>query len=182
LVDETVELLRARDSAHQLKFRDIGAEPLPHVNSAFVAKRHETADPALALSDAIVAEWQWAELIILGSPMHNLSISSGLKAYLDHLMRAEVTVKVVVDENAPMGYEYAGLLTGRRALCLLSRGGRYTHPEAARNDFQKPYLARILTALGVRSDFVAAEGPAPADYARTMEQARAHLRTHPWLN
>lgn len=181
LVDEVAEHVRATGD-HIFKFRDLGRNPLDHVNAAFVQHRHDVDDPALRLSDEIIDEWRWADLVILGAPMHNLSVSSILKAYIDHLLRADASVKVIPDPAHPLGYRMEGLLGGTRVFVVLSRGGHYGSPEGRKWDFQKPYLEAILGYTGVELDFVALEGPTPEDYARTAAAARETIRTHTWLN
>lgn len=137
--------------------RDIGRKPVPHVDeqwisAAFSSEEARTTDQsaALEISDALVAELRDATTIVIGCPMHNLSVPSTLKAYIDQVVRMGVTTKLVPDSpQSP----YVGLLGNKPTYLMLVRGGcGYESGDAyAPMNFQEPYLRAVLGMLGIQS-------------------------------
>lgn len=146
--------------------RDVGAEPLPHLTAATVGAiravaASEPEKAALALSDALVAELQAADLILIASPMYNFGIGSTLKAWFDHVLRAGATFRY-----GEAGLE--GLVKGKKAIVIESRGGLYSEGAAAGMDGQEPHLRTMLGFIGITDvAFVRAEklafGPEAAE-------------------
>ncbi len=101
--------------------RDLAADPLPHLDaetiSAFAAPAGErTPEQAglVARSDALVAEIQAADVLVVGLPMYNLGVPTTFKAWIDQIARAGVTFRYTES-----GAE--GLLTGKKAYVLPCR-------------------------------------------------------------
>jgi len=96
--------------------RDVGAQPPPHLNDsaieAYFARTQltEQQKTAVALSDELVDEFLSADIIVIGAPMHNFGVTSGLKAYVDHIVRAGRTFMF-----SPAGP--IGLATGKSYTC-----------------------------------------------------------------
>src|ERR1700742_4054948 len=98
LVSRFVESVRQHNPAAHVVLRDVGTNPVPHLTAETVAAiKGEPATPAeLAareLSDSLVEELQQADLIVIASPMYNFGMSSTLKAWFDHVLRAGVTFR-----------------------------------------------------------------------------------------
>lgn len=88
----------------------------------------------------------------LGPPLYNFTITSSLKAWLDHLTRAYITFRYT-----PAGPE--GLIKGEKVYITLSSGGSYSEGPMQPYDFATPYLRWMLGFLGMRDVTVArAEG------------------------
>ena len=93
-----------------------------------------------------------ADVLVIGAPMYNLSVSSALKAWIDHVARAGVTFRY--SENGPVG-----LLADKTAYVFTARGGVYSHGPAKAMDFQETYLRTVLGFIGIADvTFVHAEG------------------------
>ena len=97
---------------------------MPHLTAdAVVGIRgvpaNEAQRAAQALSDELIAELQAADIIVIAAPMYNFGIPSTLKAWFDHVLRAGVTFRY--SEAGP-----EGLLKGKRAIVIESRGGLYS--------------------------------------------------------
>jgi FMN-dependent NADH-azoreductase len=162
------DAVRAADPAAQIIRRDVGAEPLPHLTADTVAAiKGEPASEAehatRALSDALIAELQAADIIVIASPMYNFGMSSTLKAWFDHVARAGVTFRYTAE-----GPE--GLLKGKQAVVIESRGGLYSSGPAAPLDGQETHLRNLLGFIGIADPtFVRAEklgyGPEAAEAA-----------------
>ena len=142
-----VDSVREANPAARITLRDVGARPLPHLtNETVAAIKGEPATPAeleaRALSDALVAELQQADVILIASPMYNFGISSTLKSWFDHVARAGVTFRYT--ESGP-----EGLLKGKRTVVILSRAGFYSGGPGAVMDGQEPYLRAMLGFIGL---------------------------------
>jgi FMN-dependent NADH-azoreductase len=165
----------------QVTIRDVGAEPLPHLTAETVgairgAAETEAEKQTQALSDQLVGELQAADLIVIGSPMYNFGMSSTLKAWFDHVLRAGITFRYT--EAGP-----EGLLTGKKVIVIQSRAGLYSEGPAAGMDGQEPHLRTLLGFVGITDvSFVRAEklafGPdaaqaAIAEAGETLERLAA---------
>lgn len=163
-----VDRLREADPALHLVLRDVGADPLPHLTADTVAAiKGEPATEAelvaRALSDSLVAELDAADILVIASPMYNFGMSSTLKAWFDHVLRAGLTFRYT-----PSGPE--GLMTGKRAVVIESRAGFYSAGAAAAMDGQEPHIRILLGFMGIDDvTFVRAEklafGPEAAETA-----------------
>lgn len=156
LANGIVERLRAADSNASVTVRDLAANPHPSLDEAalqalFTDPAQRTAEQAarVALDDALIAEIQTADVVVLGVPMYNFGISTQLKNWIDAISRARVTFRYT--ETGPQG-----LLTGKKVYVALTRGGRYRDTPA---DSQVPYLRTVLAFLGMTDvQFFYAEG------------------------
>jgi FMN-dependent NADH-azoreductase len=168
--------LQARYPGSEIVVRDLGLNPTPHVGMDFISGMHtapaqRTPDQArsMALSDALIDELFAADTIVIASPMHNLGVSSRLKAWIDHISRAGRTF--AYGANGPQG-----LLKNKHAIVVLASGGVYSHGPMKALDFAEPYLRTALGFLGVTDvDVVRVEGVAMS--AIGPEQALAAART-----
>jgi len=165
LAADYVAAWRAAHPDGAVRTEDLAADLPPHVDEEFIAAIFTPADARsaeqtalLARSDGYIDNLNWADTIVIALPMHNFSIPSALKAYIDHICRVGVTFRY--GENGP-----EGLLGGRQAVILAARGGRYTgdSPAAVMNH-QDTYLKTVLGFLGItESRTVTAEGVAAGD-------------------
>jgi FMN-dependent NADH-azoreductase len=156
--------------------RDLAASPLPHVTADLVTglatepdRRTPAQAAAVALSDTLIAEAEAADVIVIGAPMYNFSIPSTLKAWVDHVVRVQRTVRYT-----PEG-QVEGLLTGKRVFVVASRGGIYSEGPRQAFDFQEPYLRTILGFVGLTDmTFIRVEGLGMGPEAASEGLARAH--------
>jgi len=129
--------------------RDLVQNPPPHLGQVLLAAMSSAPDhrtqeqsDALALSDSLVDELSAADILVIAAPMHNFGVPSTLKAWIDHVARAGRTFRY-----GPGGPQ--GLLLGKRAILVLSRGGVYSEGPAKALDFQEPYLRAVLRLLAI---------------------------------
>jgi FMN-dependent NADH-azoreductase len=166
-----VERLRALHPGAKVTVRDLGRDPLPLLDAAAVAALFTSADERtpeqaarVAQSDAIVAELQAADALVLGTPMYNLGIPVQLKSWIDAVSRAGVTFRYTAT-----GPE--GLVKGKKVYVALSRGGRYRDTAL---DTQTPYLKVLLGFLGMTEvQFIYGEGFAMG--AESVRQTEADV-------
>lgn len=156
LADCIAARLLARDPAANLKLRDLAVNPHPVLDDdalgalfAPAGQRTPAQAARVALDDALIAELQAADVVVLGVPMYNFGVPAQLKNWIDAIARSGVTFRYT--EQGP-----AGLLKGKTAYVALARGGRYRDTLA---DSQVPYLKTVLGFLGIADvRFVYAEG------------------------
>jgi len=156
-----VNELRARHPRVNVVVRDLAESSPPHVGRAFVSAlqaQPEELTPAqveaLACSDLLINEVVEADVIVLAVPVHNFSIPSTLKAWIDHIVRAGRTFSYT--SNGPKG-----LVAGKRAIVVLASGGVFSHGPAKPLDFHEPYLRAVLGFIGITNvDVVRVEGMA----------------------
>ena len=149
VAQSVVNDLKAREPEAKVVVRDLAANPPPHVGLPFITgmyapPEHRTPEQAqaIALSDALINELFAADTILIAVPMHNFTLPSTLKAWIDHVARAGRTFNY--GAHGP-----EGLLKGKRAILVLARGGVYSSGPTKPLDFQEPYLHAILGFLGI---------------------------------
>jgi FMN-dependent NADH-azoreductase len=179
IAHQLVDELKSRDPAARLVVRDLARNPLPHVGVDFVdaiglapEQRSPAQQRAIAVSDELVDEVLGADVLVLAAPMHNFSLPSGLKAWIDHVARAGRTFKYT--EQGPRG-----LLTGKKAVVVVARGGVYSDGPMKAYDFQEAYLRTVLGFLGITDvEFVRVEGLAMGPDAAKGAVESARQRAH----
>ncbi len=152
--------------------RDLGAEPVPHLDAArflsFLAKPEERSAEqraVVAYSDALIEELRQADEIVIGLPMYNFGVPSTLKAWFDHIARAGVTFRYTAT-----GPE--GLLTGKKVTIFAARGGLYA---GTPKDSQTTYVRDFLAFIGITDvEFVYAEGLNMGDESKAAALTAAH--------
>lgn len=176
LVGEALTALLAANPGATVTRHDLGVTPVPHVTAENLAGlRGEPVTAAekatRALSDSLVAELKAADIILVGAPMYNFGVSTVLRSWFDHVLRAGLTF--TYSEAGPKG-----LLEGKRAIVIEARGGLYSEGPAKAIDFQEPYLRQLFGFIGITDvTFVHAEkiGYGPDARAAAIDGAKAAL-------
>jgi FMN-dependent NADH-azoreductase len=176
LVADAVSKLIAAHPAAKVIHRDLDANPVPHLTAQNLAGVRGIAKTAVEfaarkLSDELIAELRDAETIVIGAPMYNFSVSTLLRSWFDHVLRAGQTFSY--SETGPQG-----LLVGKKVIVIESRGGLYTEGPAAAIDFQEPYLRHLLGFVGITNvEFVHAEklGYGPEAKEAALKSAKARI-------
>ena len=144
LVDTYVETRQAGGGVDVVT-RDVSAG-LPFLDASWVNanftpedERTDEQRDTLALSDALIAELEAADEIVIGLPIYNFGVPSTLKAWIDLVARARKTFRYT--EVGPVG-----LLTGKRATILVASGGTEV---GSAIDFATPYLRHVLGFIGI---------------------------------
>ncbi|HEY3991134.1 MAG TPA: NAD(P)H-dependent oxidoreductase [Acidobacteriaceae bacterium] len=150
LAREFVSSWKTANPNGTILYRDLAALPPAPVSQAWV---HAAFTPAesrssdqkalLTPSDELIQELEAADEIVIGVPMHNFSIPSSLKLWIDQIVRGGRTFTYGADGAQ-------GLMTGKKATLLIASGGVYTpgSPAAAMN-FIDPYLRAVLGFIGI---------------------------------
>jgi FMN-dependent NADH-azoreductase len=165
--------------------RDLTSLDLPSVGGSWVTAAYtpeQARSPEqvklLSVSEGLIAELHQADEYVFGVPMHNFSIPSTLKLWIDQVVRVGKTFSY--STSGP-----AGLLTGKKATLLIASGGAYEQgtPQATCN-FVTPYLRTVLGFIGITDvNIIAAESTAQlmggkvdpqAFLAPVLEKVKAH--------
>jgi FMN-dependent NADH-azoreductase len=178
LVEYTVDRLLQESPRSRIVRRDLGAHPVPHLdvdtlNGVRGTPATGAEQAARQLSDELIAELRAADTLVIGAPMYNFGVTTSLRAWFDHVLRAGETFSY--SSAGPRG-----LLAGKRVIVIESRGGLYSEGPAAAIDFQEPYLRHLLGFIGLTDvTFVHAEkiGYGPEARAAALLQARSHIDT-----
>ena len=138
------------------------------VGAAYTPEAARTAEQSMALrvSDELIAELQQADEYVFGVAMHNFSIPSSLKLWIDQIVRAGKTFAYGADGPK-------GLLTGKKATVLLASGGVYSPGTSlAALDFVTPYLRTVMGFIGITDvTVIAAEGTSQLNSGKVIAQA-----------
>lgn len=164
--------------------RDLSSAPAKPIDQAWIGAIYtpvEALTPEqqelLVTSDTLIEELEQADEIVIGVAMHNFSIPSVLKLWIDQVVRRGKTFAY-----GASGAE--GLLKGKKATVLIASGGIYEAgtPAGAMN-FVEPYVRAILGFIGISNvKFVTAAGAAQVMMGAvnresflkpTLEQVRA---------
>ncbi len=175
LANQVVSRLRATHPAAVVTVRDLSLTPHPALDDAALtalftpaAERSPEQAARVALDDALIAELQAHDTVVLGVPMYNFGVPAQLKNWIDAVARNGVTFRYT--EQGP-----EGLLEGKNVYVAFARGGRYRDTPA---DSQTPYLRTVLGFLGLTDvHFIYAEGlnMGPETAERGFATAQADL-------
>jgi FMN-dependent NADH-azoreductase len=170
-----------RNPSSTIITRDLATTNIPPVDAAWVAAAY-TAESArtaeqkelLKLSDLLIEELVATDEYVFGVPMHNFSIPSTLKLWIDQISRVGKTFSYV--DGKP-----AGLLTGKKATVILASGGVYGKgTEMESLNHVEPYLRSVLGFLGLPNPtFLVAGGTAALRYGQLDRNAflQPHLES-----
>ena len=175
LANNVAARLQAANPSATLTVRDLAVTPHPILDEAalgalFTPAEQRTPEQAAraALDEALIAELQAHDTLVLGVPMYNFGVPVQLKSWIDAIAKAGVTFTYT--ETGPVG-----LLKGKTVYVALARGGMYRDTAA---DSQTPYLKAVLGFLGMTDvRFIYAEGlnMGPEAAAKGFAQAEADL-------
>ncbi|POA18668.1 FMN-dependent NADH-azoreductase [Pseudomonas sp. FW300-N1A1] len=175
---------QAQHPQAQLTRREVGRALIPPVSEAFIAAAFHPEPEArslsmqadLALSDQLVAELLEHDGLVISTPMHNFSVPSGLKAWIDQIVRLGLTFNHSLDNGIA---QYEPLVKGKKALIVTSRGGFGFGPggENEAMNHADPLLRTALGFIGIDEvTVVAAEGEESAERTFAVSSAEAEQR------
>ena len=175
VANSVVAGLQAKNPSAQITLRDLAANPVTVLDEAALGalftpaeQRNAAQNAVVAEYDALIAELQAHDVIVLGVPMYNVGVPVQLKSWIDAVARAGLTFRYTAT-----GPE--GLLKGKTVYVALARGGLYRDTA---NDSQVPYLKSVLGFLGLTDvRFIYAEGlnMGPEAAAKGFAQAQIDL-------
>jgi FMN-dependent NADH-azoreductase len=148
LAQKIIGYLVKNNPAATLAERVLGGGALPHIDANYALGQHSaTAEVfqqgSVSRSEELIQELEGADVVVIGTPMHNLSVPSALKAWIDHVVRARRTFNVGAAGKV-------GTLRDRPVLVAVASGGRFSGEHARQPDFLTPYLKTILGTIGLK--------------------------------
>lgn len=176
LSQQILEGLTKRTGERGLELTDIDLNDLPHVDHGYAAALASPVEPdpvhpgsALHRSDALIRQLDAADVLLIATPMHNYTVPSALKVWIDHIVRIRVTFI-----GTPQGKQ--GILRDRPVHVAIASGGLISGENARQPDFLRPYLTAALGTVGLHDlHYFVVEGTARGDAA--LEAAREQART-----
>jgi FMN-dependent NADH-azoreductase len=165
LANKIISLLLKREPAAEIVLRSIGGG-LPSIDAGYATALGESqpstaelsGEGSFSLSEELIRELESASYLVIGTPMHNFTVPSTLKGWLDHIVRVRRTFRFAREGKIPS-------LADRPVFVAVSSGGWLSGPHAHQPDFLTPYLKAILATIGLRDlTFFSIEGTgAPVD-------------------
>lgn len=159
--------------------RDLNATTISPINAEWVRAVYTPEEARipqqkelLELSDTLIAELNRADEYVIGVPMHNFSVPSVLKLWIDQISRAGKTFSYA--DGKPKG-----LIVGKKATFIIATGGVYdAQTQMASFNFVEPYLRSVFGFLGVTdATFLTAGGTAALNYGQDRDAFLApHLQ------
>jgi FMN-dependent NADH-azoreductase len=148
LTRKAAEAWRGAVPGAAIRYRDLGKEAPQHLSPAYFAigatpEEKRSADQAseLKLSDALIEEFLAADALIIGAPLYNFTIPSGLKAWIDRVAVAGKTFRYTPEGPIGLGGD-------KKVVIVATSGGKYADSPV---DFAHVgHLKTVLNFLGVK--------------------------------
>lgn len=188
LVEAFLQAWQSEQKGGEVLRREVGRMAMPHVTESWIAaafhpqheERSELMKADLAFSDRLVDELFAADRLVIAAPMYNFSVPSGVKAWIDQVVRIGRTF--AFNPDAPQD-QYEPLVLGKKALIVTTRGDRGYGPggENAHLNHADVYLRDVLGLIGITDITVVAVendefgGMAFEDSFKSAERALADL-------
>jgi FMN-dependent NADH-azoreductase len=178
LAQEIVRHLMQTEPAATVLERHIGDVTLLAIDEEYAQSQQASADVSSAgtasRSEVLIRELESADVVVIGTPMHNFTVPAALKLWIDHVVRVRRTFDVSTSGKV-------GLLRDRPVLVGVSSGGRFSGQGTRQPDFLTPYLRAILGTIGLHDvTFFSVEGMAfgPAAVAEARAKSGRALQEH----
>lgn len=152
---EFVEQWKQANPTDTVTHRDIGRNPVPHVDepwiaAAFTPPEQRTPElwEAIRISDQLVDEFLAADIYVIGVPMYNFSVPSAFKAYIDQIVR---TGRTVAFEPNDAANAFKPLVLGKKMFIIEARGDSGFQPGGRYETMNHldPYLVTIFGFMGI---------------------------------
>ena len=141
-------------------------------NSAWREAERTTEEPRTtdqrarrAQSEALVAELQAADDIVIATPMYNFSVPAALKACIDLICRDKITFAYENDVSR-------GLLSNKQATVIITSGGTVSGNNV---DYATGYIRHILEFIGVNDVTIIDVTGLSKNRSQVIEYARKQI-------
>ena len=178
LTAQIVASWRAAHPATEVSYLDLAVDTPSHLSAGSLGFRmpagaapfSDAQQRENAISEALVAQFLAADVVVIGAPLYNFAIPTQLKSWIDRI--AQVGRTFTYTDKGPVG-----LAGGKTVIVASARGGVYSTSDAGNAmEHQESYLKTILGFMGVTDvRFVRAEGLAMGEAAKTAALAAAEL-------
>lgn len=157
----------------KVTYRDLGTTPPAHLSEkTFLALINGNpidaeAEQEVAAIHHSIDELRRCDVLVIGAPMFNHSVTSQLKAWIDQVCQARLTFKLT-------SARAIGLLTDKPAFIVSTRGGIYADAAHKALDHQEPYLESTLRLMGIDNiHILRAEGVDKTNPGRQRSEQQA---------
>jgi FMN-dependent NADH-azoreductase len=177
LAQKIIGFLLNSEPGTTLLSRVVSGDAIPHVDAnyatvlgaALVPSAEISQEGSISYSEVLIRELESADYVVIGTPMHNFTVPSALKAWIDHIVRIRRTFNMTSEGKV-------GTLHDRPVYVAVSSGGNYSGEHAHQPDFLTPYLKAILATIGLRDlTFFSVEGAAFGPDALAAARNKADL-------
>lgn len=171
-----IGLLLAGNPSATVIDRVVGDGAVLPVDAQYATSQQSSADVtqegSIARSDELIRELESADVLVIGTPMHNFTIPSTLKVWIDHVARVRRTFNVGANGKS-------SLLQDRPVFIAVSSGGRFTGETPRQPDFLTPYLKAVLGMIGLHDlTFFSVEGTAMGPEAVAQARSKTEQALH----
>lgn len=172
LTRQVVERILENQPDAKVVHRELGSEPVAHLTGELLATRGTVADLLNELQnrearfdEELIAELKSADVLVIGAPLYNFTVPTGLKAWIDRIAVAGKTFHYT--EKGP-----EGLVTGKKAVIVATSGGSYA--DSPVDTMHVGYLKQVLNFIGITDiEVVRAPGLAIGAEVRAHSIAKA---------
>jgi FMN-dependent NADH-azoreductase len=171
LADNLIEQMHQRGREVEIRCRDLNLDPSfidgNWIEANFTADKDRSSAQirALGLSDQLIAELNWADHVVLATPMYNFGVPATLKAWIDQVCRAGITFRYT--ENGP-----EGLLAGKSADIVVTTGGAALGSPV---DFVSGYLKQVFAFIGIEDVNIFGADQMNVDAQASVARAKAQI-------
>lgn len=176
LTRKVAEAWRRTQPGANVRYRGLGSEAPQHLSPDYFAisatpeeERSTTQASELKVSDALIEEFLAADALIIGAPLYNFTIPSGLKAWIDRIAVAGKTFRYTA--AGPVG-----LAGDKKVVIVATSGGRYA--DSPIDLAHVGHLKTVLNFLGIKDITVvraAGLGLSPEDRAKAIAAAETEI-------
>lgn len=123
---------------------------------------------SLEESERLICELEEADMVVIGTPMHNFTVPATLKTWIDLVVRVNRSFTIT-----PAGK--VGTLSNKPVYIAIAAGGFFGSEHSRQPDFLTPYLKAILGTIGLHDlRFFSTQGMA-LDISRVkVQRQKAH--------
>jgi FMN-dependent NADH-azoreductase len=101
-----------------------------------------TYEGSLQESERLICELEEADMVVIGTPMHNFTVPASLKTWIDLVVRVNRSFNIT-----PAGK--VGTLANKPVYIAIASGGFFGTEHSRQPDFLTPYLKAILATIGL---------------------------------
>lgn len=160
--EKIIGFLLKREPTAILVNRMLSGGAIPHIDGSYATALGETQQSSaetfpvgsMSQSEVLIQELESSDFVVIGTPIHNFTVPSALKSWIDHIVRVRRTFNTTAEG-------YVGTLRDRPVFIAVSSGGRYSGERTRQPDFLTPYLKAVLGTIGLHDlTFFSVEGSA----------------------
>ncbi|GAA0355072.1 NAD(P)H-dependent oxidoreductase [Bowmanella denitrificans] len=156
LANHFLSELKVNNVHFEMKLRDVGKIPPAFIDEAWLAacftpetKRTPEMQQALALSDSLIDELHWADLLLISTPMYNYGMPAALKAWFDQVIRVNKTFSFDLQRG---DFPLAPIFSGKRLVLVSSTGEFGFEPGGVRE-----HMNHLTTHIRTLSHYLGVE-------------------------